>query len=267
MAKLYGVSPGGYHAWRNRPESQREIDDKALLVDVRRLFVKYKGRYGSPRVHDQLIKEGFIVGKRRIERIMRENGIRAVAENKPKAKPWKITQYSDAENRIKDVELTGINQVWLTDVTYLKINGKQLYLATVLDKYSRKILSWSIGPKKSCRLTKRVLKRAYKLRKPKINPIIHSDRGSEFLGDEYRALVKKLKLTPSVNRPRSMNDNAHMESWYKTMKTEMYYRGRFRTFSSLRRAVYDYINFYNTIRSHSSLGYQSPCDYELSYAN
>ena len=170
MAKLYGVSPGGYHAWRNRPESQREIDDKALLVDVRRLFVKYKGRYGSPRVHDQLIKEGFIVGKRRIERIMRENGIRAVAENKPKAKPWKITQYSDAENRIKDVELTGINQVWLTDVTYLKINGKQLYLATVLDKYSRKILSWSIGPKKSMSIDQASIKARIQIEKTEDKP-------------------------------------------------------------------------------------------------
>ena len=267
MANLYGVSAGGYHAWRDRPASQREIDDEELLVEIRRVFAESDARYGSPRVYKQLRREGFVVGQRRIERLMRENGIRAVAENKNKAKPWKVTQHADAKNKIKDIELTGINQVWLTDITYVKINGEQYYLATVLDKYSRKLLAWSIGPNKSCRLTKRVLKQAYKRRQPQRDPIIHSDRGSEFLGDEFRSMVKKLEMQASVNRPKSMNDNAHMESWYKTMKTEMYHRRTFKTLGALRSAMYNYINFYNNNRVHSSLDYQTPSEYELRYAN
>ena len=238
-----------------------------MLVEIRRVFKESKQRYGSPRVHRQLVREGLDVGERRIARIMRENGIRAVAENKNKAKPWKTTQYADAQNKIKDIELTGINQVWLTDITYLKVNGRHQYMATVLDKFSRKILAWSIGPKKSCSLTNRVLKSAYRKRRPKGNPIVHSDRGSEFLGDEFTALVRKLEMEQSVNRPKSMNDNAHMESWFKSMKSEMYHRRKFITLGSIRRAMYSYIDFYNNNRIHSSLEYLTPCECELSYSN
>lgn len=267
MCKMYEVSAGGYYAWCARGPSDRSIRDAELLLEIRRVFKESKKRYGSPRIHAQLVREGLEVGRRRVARIMRENGIRAVAENKNKAKPWKSTQYADAQNKIKDIDLTGINQVWLTDITYLKINGKYQYMATVLDKFSRKILAWSIGPKKSCELTKRVLKSAYRKRRPKGNPIIHSDRGSEFLGEEFSELVKKLEMDQSVNRPKSMNDNAHMESWFKSMKTEMYHRHTFKTQGSIRRAMYSYIDFYNNNRIHSSLEYLTPSEYELSYAN
>jgi len=267
MAELHQVSAGGYHAWKNRPQSRRSIEDAELLIEIRRVFKESHQTYGSPRVHQQLVREGVEVGERRIARIMQEYGIRAVAEYKNKSKPWKTENYADAKNKIKDVKLTGINQVWLTDVTYLKINGRYQYMATVLDKYSRKILSWSIGSKKSCRLTKRVLKRAYKLRNPKQHPIVHSDRGSEFLGAEFTDYVKKLGMSQSVNRPKSMNDNAHMESWFKSMKSDMYSRRTFKTRGAIRRAMYNYIDFYNTYRLHSSLNYQSPVEFELGYAN
>ena len=148
-----------------------------------------------------------------------------------------------------------------------RINGRWQYMATVLDKYSRKILSWSIGPQKSCALTKRVLKRAYKQRQPDPQLIIHSDRGSEFLGKEFADLVKKLGIAQSVNRTKSMNDNAHMESWFKSMKSDMYHRREFITMGAIRRAMYSYIEFYNHTRLHSSLNYQSPVEFELRYAN
>lgn len=267
MCKVYGVSPSGYYAWRDRPASTREIEDAELLLEIRRVFKQSNQSYGSPRIFKKLRQEGLNVGERRIARIMRENGIRAIPESRNKAKPWKTTNYADATNKIKDIKLTGINQVWLTDVTYLKINGRYQYMATVLDKYSRKILAWSIGPQKNCALTKRVLKRAFKLRKPKNKPIIHSDRGSEFLGSEFSDYVKKLGMAQSVNRPKSMNDNAHMESWFKSMKSDMYYRRKFVTLGAIRRAMYSYIEFYNTWRLHSSLDYQTPADFELGYAN
>ena len=140
-------------------------------------------------------------------------------------------------------------------------------MATVLDKYSRKILAWSIGPQKNCALTKRLLKRAFKLRKPESKPIIHSDRGSEFLGSEFSDYVKKLGMAQSVNRPKSMNDNAHMESWFKSMKSDMYHRRKFVTLEAIKSAICSYIEFYNTGRLHSSLDYQTPADFELGYAN
>lgn len=267
MCNLYGVSAGGYYAWRDRPVSKRRLEDAELLLEIRRVFEQSNQSYGSPRIYKRLRQEGLRVGKGRVERLMHENGIRAIPESKNKSKPWKLTNYADAKNRIVDIELTGINQVWLTDVTYLKINGRWQYMATVLDKFSRKILAWSIGPKKSCTLTKRVLKRAYKLRRPNQNPIIHSDRGSEFLGKEFTDMVKKLGMEQSVNRPKSMNDNAHMESWFKSMKSDMYHRRTFVTLGAIRRAMYNYIEYYNNIRLHSSLDYLSPVEFELSYAN
>lgn len=267
MCKLFGVSRGGYYAWLDRPVSKRRLEDAELLLEIRRVFAQSNQSYGSPRVYKKLRQEGLKVGKRRVERLMQENGIRAIPETKNKSKPWKLTNHADATNKIVDVELNGINQVWLTDVTYLKINGRWQYMATVLDKFSRKILAWSIGPQKNCALTKRVLKRAFKLRRPDQRPIIHSDRGSEFLGKEFTDVVKKLGMEQSVNRPKSMNDNAHMESWYKSMKSDMYHRRTFVTLGAIRRAMYSYIEFYNNTRLHSSLDYLSPTEYELRYAN
>jgi len=267
MCALLGVSAGGYYAWLDRPMSKRELEDAELLIEIRRVFVQSNQSYGSPRIYRKLKQEGLFVGERRIARIMQENDIRAIPETKNKSKPWKIENYADAKNKIVDIELTGINQVWLTDVTYLKINGRWQYMATVLDKFSRKILAWSIGPQKSCGLTKRVLKRAFKLRRPDQAPIIHSDRGSEFLGKEFTDLVQKLGMEQSVNRPKSMNDNAHMESWFKSMKSDMYHRRVFVTMGAIRRAMYSYVDFYNNYRLHSSLDYQSPADFELRYAN
>lgn len=267
MCKVYKVSPSGYYDWKGRPASARELEDAELLLEIRRVFKQSNQSYGSPRVFKKLRQEGLSVGEGRIARIMQENGIRAIPESRNKAKPWKTTNYADATNKIKDIKLTGINQVWLTDVTYLKINGRYQYMATVLDKFSRKILAWSIGAQRNCRLTKRVLKRAFKQRKPKQKPIIHSDRGSEFLGSKFSDYVKKIGMAQSVNRPKSMNDNAHMESWFKSMKSDMYHRRKFVTLGAIRRAMYSYIEFYNTWRLHSSLDYQTPADFELGYAN
>ena len=267
MCKLHAVSRGGYYAWCNRSPSTRELVDAELLLEIRRVFAQSNETYGSPRIYERLKQEGLYVGEDRIARIMRENGLRAVPQVKPKSRPWKAENIPGLNNKIKDIKLTAINQVWLTDVTYLKIKGTYHYMATVIDKYSRRILAWSIGPKKTARLTRRVLKRAFKLRRPTVNPIIHSDRGSEFLGSEFRDVVKKLGMTQSVNRPKSMNDNAHMESWFKSMKSDMYHRRTFQTIGAIRRAMYNYIDFYNNYRLHSSLNYETPAEFELMYAN
>ena len=211
LCKLHGVSFGGYYAWRCRPESDRAIEDGELVEEIKRIFNESKQTYGSPRICIQLRNEGFVVGENRIARLMRENGLRAVAEHKNKSKPWKLENYSDAKNLIRELELTDVDQVWLTDITYLKVNGVHQYMATILDLYSRRLLVWSIGPQKNCALTKRVLKKALKLRKPTEKPIIHSDRGSEFLGEEFSKFARKAIKSHSVNRKKSMNDNAWME--------------------------------------------------------
>jgi transposase InsO family protein len=195
------------------------------LVEIQRVFKDSDQTYGSPRVHAQLKREGFYIGKNRIARIMRENGIQAASKalyNHHKG--TKTAFFGKATNKIKNMTLTGVDQVWLTDITYLRVNGEFKYLATVLDKYSRKLIAWSNGDRKNAKLTKRTLKRALRLRCPTVKPIVHSDRGAEFLGGEFSDFLKKQDLTQSVNRPKSMNDNAEMESWFKSMKSDMYHR-------------------------------------------
>ena len=264
MCRLYGVTRGGYYAWRDREESDRSVDDRRLLSEIERVHTRSRETYGSPRVHGQLRREGEGVGIRRVERLMRENGIQGIATNFYKRLPGLHKYYSSVSNKIKDLEITEIDQVWVTDITYLRVKGKFCYMATVMDRYSRRLLSWSIGSKKTTALTKRVLKKAMKLRQPRTPPIIHSDRGTEFLAGSFKRYLDKVGIIQSVNRPKKMNDNAQMESWYKSMKSDMYHRYKFENSNTLWKAMKSYIDFYNGERIHSSLGYATPIEFEIS---
>ena len=167
---------------------------------------------------------------------MRENGLQG-ATNLYRRLPGLHKFYVSLSNRIRDVALTGSDQVWLGDITYLKVNGAWRYMATVLDRCSRKILSWTIGKKKTASLTRRALRQALASRRPERLPIFHSDRGTEYLAGEFKRELDRLGMTQSVNRPKRMNDNAHMETWFKSMKSEMYHRQTFTTDVGLHKAM------------------------------
>ena len=266
MCKLYGVSRSGYYAWSGRPPSQRDVDDEALLELIHETHQKSRETYGSPRVHIALIPRGVSVGRRRIERLMRENGVRSASHRRVKARPGLFKYYDQASCKIHDVTLTGPDQVWVGDITYLKVNGQWRYLAVVMDRFSRRIISWVLGHEKSTALTARALRKAWRARSPKGPLIFHSDRGTEYLSGKHHRALKDRGITHSVNRPSKMNDNAHVESWNKTMKTEMYYRTNFDDERSLQRAVRSYIEFYNRNRMHSALDYRSPIEFEAGCA-
>jgi putative transposase len=267
MCALYGVTRSGYYSWRNRPPSLRAREDEALLVKICTAHEASNETYGSPRVHEALKRQGESVGERRVARIMREQGIRACSATRSRRAASMNQHYGSVDNHIYEKEVTAVNQVWVGDVTYLKVNGERRYLATVMDRYSRRILGWSYGADRTVALTRRALYKALKVRRPDTMLHFHSDRGVEYVAAKYKKSLNNAGLIQSVNRHRCMNDNAHIESWHKSMKMDMYYRRTFTGDGQLIYALRSYIDFYNSERLHSSLGYQTPMEVEASDTN
>ena len=264
MCRLYDVTRYGYQSWKTRGQSLREERDIELTADIERVFGSVDGIYGSPKIHHALQQEGTVVGKNRVARLMQENGLKARCARIYRSHAKLDRFYASIRNEIHEREATGPNQIWVGDVTYLWINGRWRYLAMILDKYSRKIVGWSLSKRRNVDLTLNVFKRAARKRLIQPGLYFHSDRGSEYVATKYRNWLKDSGIIHSMNRKWKMNDNAEMESFFHQFKAERIHRKEYVTEKELRSVVMEYVGFYNRRRIHSSLGYQTPEAYEVS---
>ena len=265
ICTVLGVSASGYYAWRTRAESRRAAANRALLDDIRLIHAESSGTYGSPRVHAVLRGHGRRVGRSRIERLMRHAGIRGLAALPRRTRTTDSRHsYPIAPNRLgRNFSAARPGQVWLADLTYIPTGEGWLYRAAILDMHTRKLVGWCMRETLHVEIALGALKMAIERQRPAPGLIHHSDRGIQYAAEAYRLVLARSGITPSMSRKGDCWDNAPMESFFHTLKTERVHHRVYATRAEARRDLFGYIEgFYNSRRLHSALGYTSPAEME-----
>lgn len=261
LCHRFEVTRSGYYAWRNRWASDHQIKDAELRSRIRQHFDDSRGIYGSPRLHALLQHQGIRVSRKRVVRLMRKDELKARAARVYRRVPGNKTFFCQVPNRLPEKTVRQ-DQVWVGDITFLRLPGRYHFLAVVMDKHSRRIVGWSLDNHRTVPLTLTAFNRAYNRRRPLPGLIFHTDRGIEYAAYAFRDHLKKLGVVQSMNRRKRMNDNAHMESFFHSLKSEELAGRRFYNEEELATSIRSFIQRYNSHRLHSSLGYRSPIDYE-----
>lgn len=264
MCHVFDVAPSSYYSWRMRPESNRKRSNFALLLQIRILHKKSHCTYGSPRITASLHRRGEICGKNRVARLMRENNIRSKMHRKFKATTNSKHNLPVSPNLLcQNFSAQGPNRVWVSDISYVPTNQGWLYLAVVVDLFSRQIVGWATSERITKDLVIQAFLKAMWHRKPGKGLIFHSDRGSQYASLAFQKLLRDWGCLGSMSKKGDCFDNACAESFFHTLKTELVYFENYRTREEARRNIFEYIEvFYNRIRLHSTLGFYSPADFE-----
>jgi putative transposase len=267
MCNVLGASKSGYFKWLKRPKSDREKKHEKVTQAILRTHLEFKQRYGSVKIAKTLNKRGLKVSERTVSRIMTNNQWKSCTVKKYKATTNSKHQHPVSENILaRQFKACKPNQLWVTDITYIPTNEGWLYLATVMDLYSRKIVGWAMDKTMTKELVMAALKMACNRQKPEKGVIHHSDRGVQYASNEYQKLLKKHQMISSMSRKGNCYDNACIESFHGILKRELVYQTRYKTREEAKKSLFEYIEFfYNSKRIHSTLGYYTPNEFEQMY--
>jgi len=264
-SRLLGVSPSGYYAWKGRGPSAREGTDATLTERIRKIHEGSRGTYGAPRVHFELTTDGVRVSRKRVARLMKTAGLQGVSRRKGVRTTVRCPQACPAPDLVeRDFTVPAPDRLWVADITYIATWAGFLYLAVVLDAWSRKVVGWAMATHLKTELVLDALNMAIWQRRPTA-VVHHSDHGSQYTSIAFGKRCREAGVRPSMGSVGDCYDNALCESFFATLECELLDRRRFRTQAEARMAVFDFIEgFYNPRRRHSSLGYLSPINYERS---
>lgn len=267
MCDVFAVSRSGYYAWINKPESWRKQANTALLEQIHIVHQESRGTYGSPRVYRALTQQEIPCSENRVARLMREDGLQAKTKRRFKATTNSKHDLPVAPNLLqRNFTPATPNSVWAGDITYIWTTEGWLYLAVVVDLFSRSVVGWSMNKRMTRQLVMDAMTMAIKRRRPSPGLIFHSDRGSQYASADFQALLAKHDMLCSMSRKGDCWDNAPVESFFGSLKQEMVFHQIYQARFHARQSIFDYIErFYNRRRLHSTLGYQSPADYEATY--
>ena len=269
MCRLLRIKPSGFYAWLRRPPSRRSLENGHLKKHIAAIHAESDGVYGSPKVRDELLQLGFQAGRHRVARLMRDLGLQGC----PK-KRYRVTTQSDHGFRVapntleREFTADGPDQRWVADITYIRTAEGWLYLAVVMDLFSKAIVGWSMSERLTRDIVLKALLMALWRRRPDAGLLHHSDRGSQYASGDFQALLEEHGIECSMSGTGNCYDNAAMESWFGLLKRERVNRRRYQTRREARRDVFDYIErFYNRRRPHGSAGRMSPLQYEAAALN
>jgi len=269
MCTVLGVSTSGYYAWRDRPPSKREMANRELTARIKEEFEKSRETYGSPRIYQVMRKLGLMCSQNRVARLMRAAGLKAKQTRRYRSTTKRNKADRAAPNILKrDFSAEAPNKKWVADITYIATQEGWLYLATIMDLFSRRVVGWAMSPRMTSDLTLSALDMATRRCRPERGLIHHSDQGSQYTDSTYQAVLAAHGIVASMNGVGSWWDNAPMESFFGTLKSELVYDRAYRTRAEASPDLFYYIEaWYNRRRIHSALGYESPEAYEQLYHN
>jgi len=268
MAKALRVSVSGYYAFRRRGKSKREKANRELLTAIKKVFEESKRTYGSPRITAFLKKKGYTCSENRVARLMRKGGYVARTRKRYRITTNSTHTFRKAPNLLNQgFQAERPNTIWCSDITYIPTKDGWLYLSVIMDLYSRKVVGWEANGRLNQELTLRALQKAIERRRPSSSSLLHhSDQGIQYSHPGYQDCLEKHGIIPSMSRKGNCYDNAVVESFFKTLKTELIQREKYQTREEAKQSLFAYIEgFYNSRRLHSALGYRSPEEFERQY--